>query len=93
MAPGGRKIHRSLTGIQGSLMSMIPKKTYIQILKSLPILCVDIIARNAKGEYLLVKRANEPKKYRWWIVGGRVFKGESLEQAVTQSQRRNRQAY
>ena len=82
MAPGRRKIYRSFAGIQGSLMSRIPKKRYIQTLKSLPILCVDIIARNTKGEYLLVKRANEPKKGRWWIVGGRAFKGESLEQAV-----------
>jgi len=63
-------------------MSIIPKGRYIQILKNLPILCVDVIVLNEKGEYLLVKRANEPKKGRWWVVGGRVLKGESLEQAV-----------
>lgn len=63
-------------------MSFVPKEQYIQILKNLPILCVDIIVQNKKGEYLLVKRANKPKKGRWWVIGGRVFKTESLEQAA-----------
>ena len=63
-------------------MSVISKKQYLQVLENLPILCVDIIVQNAKGEYLLVKRNNEPKKSRWWVVGGRLLKGESLEQAV-----------
>jgi len=42
----------------------------------MPILCVDVILRNRKGEYLLLKRLNEPKKGRWWPVGGRVSGGE-----------------
>lgn len=63
-------------------MSFIPKKQYIQILENLPIFCVDIIIQNTKGEYLLVKRANEPKKGRWWVIGGRIHKGESLERAA-----------
>lgn len=63
-------------------MSLIPKNQYIQILKNLPILCVDVIVRNTKGEYLLVKRVNEPKKGKWWVIGGRVLKGESLAQAA-----------
>ncbi|MBU1086390.1 MAG: NUDIX domain-containing protein [Candidatus Omnitrophica bacterium] len=63
-------------------MKMIPIGKYKDILDILPILCVDIIARNPKGEYLLIKRANEPKKGRWWVIGGRVLKGETLAQAV-----------
>ena len=68
-------------------MSMIPKKRYIQILKDLPIFCVDIIVQNTKGEYLLIKRANQPKKGRWWVIGGRMLKGESLEQAAARKVR------
>jgi len=63
-------------------MSLIPKKQYIKILKNLPVLCVDIAVQNNKGEYLLIKRANQPKKGHWWVIGGRLLKGESLEQAV-----------
>lgn len=68
-------------------MSVIPKKRYIRILKDLPVLCVDVLARNSKGEYLLVKRTNEPKKGRWWIIGGRVHKGEPMERAAARKVR------
>ena len=63
-------------------MSFIPANDYAQITKVLPILCVDVIVENSMGEYLLVKRANEPLKDQWWVVGGRVLKGETLEQAA-----------
>jgi len=61
---------------------MIPAKQYKRILEVMPILCVDVVMRNARGEYLLVKRANEPLKGRWWVIGGRVHKNETLEQTV-----------
>jgi len=61
---------------------MIKEKLYKQILEVMPLLCVDIIIRNARGEYLLVKRDNEPLKGWWWVVGGRVQKYETLTQAV-----------
>jgi len=63
-------------------MKIIPKKQYIEIMRSLPIFCVDVVLRNSKGEYFLVKRKNEPKKGRWWVIGGRLLKGESLIDAV-----------
>ena len=61
---------------------MIPVDTYERIIEVLPILCVDILVKNSQGEYLIVKRANEPKKGRWWVIGGRVLKGETLEEAA-----------
>lgn len=61
---------------------MIPAEQYKRILELMPILCVDVVIRNARGEYLLVKRANAPLKGRWWVIGGRVHKNETLEQAV-----------
>jgi len=61
---------------------MIPLKQYKRILELMPILCVDVAIRNARGEYLLVKRANNPLKGRWWVIGGRVHKNEKLERAV-----------
>ncbi|TKS58499.1 MAG: NUDIX domain-containing protein [Nitrospira sp.] len=61
---------------------MIPLEQYKQILAVLPILCVDVIITNSRGEYLLVKRKGEPLKGQWWVIGGRVLKGETLEQAV-----------
>ncbi len=61
---------------------MIPLEQYKQILDVLPILCVDVIITNPCGEYLLVKRKAEPLKDQWWVIGGRVLKGETMEEAV-----------
>ena len=61
---------------------MIPTDRYNQIIDVLPILCVDVVIRNRQGEVLLIKRANEPRKGEWWVIGGRLLKGETLEQAV-----------
>jgi len=61
---------------------IIPAEHYKQIIEVLPILCVDVIVRNNRDEYLLIKRANEPRKGEWWVIGGRLLKGETLEQAV-----------
>lgn len=61
---------------------MIPPEQYARMIESLPILCVDIVIRNSGDEILLIKRENEPLKGEWWVVGGRVHKGETLEQAA-----------
>ncbi len=63
-------------------MSLIPLDRYKDILKTLPIFCADIILQNSNGEYLLIKRNNEPKKDQWWVIGGRVLRGESMEEAA-----------
>ena len=54
---------------------MIPAKIYKKIVELVPIVCVDIIL-TFKGKYVLVKRATEPLKGEWWVVGGRAYKGE-----------------
>ncbi|MCK4791163.1 MAG: NUDIX domain-containing protein [Desulfobacteraceae bacterium] len=61
---------------------IIPIEQYERIIDVLPILCVDIVVKNSTGEYLLIKRANEPLKGNWWVIGGRVLKGETLKQAA-----------
>jgi len=63
-------------------MNFIPLPDYKYIIKSVPILCVDVIVQNLIGEFLLLKRANEPLKNKWWVIGGRVHKGELMIQAA-----------
>lgn len=63
-------------------MSFIQAEMYNQIIEVLPILCVDVIIKNSQGKYLLIKRVNEPQKGHWWVIGGRVFKGETCEEAA-----------
>ena len=66
---------------------IIPAQQYQQIIEVLPILCVDVVIQNSQGEYFLVKRDNEPRKGEWWVIGGRLHKGETLEQAVVRKVR------
>jgi len=82
MAVPGREVHPSPAGVPGGGMTVLPEALYRGMAEALPILCVDVILRNRKGDYLLLKRVNEPKKGRWWPVGGRVRKGESLPTAA-----------
>ena len=63
-------------------MKRIPKEKYLRLVADLPILCVDVIIKNTKGEHLLLKRSNPPRENQWWVIGGRVLKGESLEKAA-----------
>tara|TARA_B100000315_G_C14020063_1_gene338402 strand:+ start:55 stop:486 length:432 start_codon:yes stop_codon:yes gene_type:complete len=62
-------------------MKIIEEPLYKKIIKSVPILCVDlIISYNEK--YLLIKRKQNPLKNKWWVPGGRVLIGERVEDAV-----------
>jgi len=68
--------------MHSTTVGVLPVETYRLILDSVPILCVDLIIKNPDELILLLRRANEPLKGRWWVPGGRVHKGELLEQAV-----------
>ena len=60
---------------------MIPVDEYNKIKKTMPLPCVDLLVLH-KGKLLLLLRNNEPGKDLWFTPGGRILKGESLEQAV-----------
>jgi len=62
-------------------MKQIPNALYRQIVEVMPILCVDLVIVY-EGKYLLVKRKNEPAKGLWWVPGGCVRKGETIEKAA-----------
>jgi len=47
----------------------------------MPIPTVDVVVVWG-GKFLLGKRVNKPDRGKWWIFGGRVFKGETLEEAM-----------
>ena len=59
----------------------LPLDEYTAVVDRVPILCVDAIIVH-KGQFLLVKRRNEPLKGEWWVPGGRVYKGETMEMSL-----------
>jgi colanic acid biosynthesis protein WcaH len=60
----------------------LPFDEYRKVLSVVPIVCVDCLVVNDAGEYLLVKRRNEPLKGEFWVPGGRLYKNERLAGAV-----------
>ena len=63
------------------MAKILSDKEYKKILDSMPICCVDLVI-NHKGKVLINLRNNEPDKGTWSIPGGRVYKGEKLEDAA-----------
>lgn len=60
---------------------VIEDELYQQIVKSIPILCVDILVSIDK-KFLLIKRNQNPLKGEWWVPGGRVLIGENCIDAA-----------
>ena len=59
----------------------INQKLYKKILEVLPVACADSVVVHGK-KFLLGKRKNKPAKGGWFLIGGRIIKGEKLEDAA-----------
>jgi colanic acid biosynthesis protein WcaH len=64
----------------------IPQEEYTRIQAVLPILCVDCIIVYEQ-KCLLLRRTKEPAKGQYWFPGGRVFKGETIQDAALRKAR------
>ena len=60
----------------------IEEPLYNKIKSIIPIACIDLLVVH-DGRLLLMLRNNEPGKGVWFTPGGRILRGESLEEAVT----------
>jgi colanic acid biosynthesis protein WcaH len=52
------------------------------VVRSAPLVSLDLIARNPKGQVLLGKRRNAPARDYWFAPGGRILKNERLDRAL-----------
>jgi len=46
-----------------------------------PLVSIDLVVQNARGEILLGRRLNRPARDSWFVPGGRVLKNERLDAA------------
>jgi ADP-ribose pyrophosphatase YjhB (NUDIX family) len=60
---------------------LIPEDLYAEVLHWMPICCVDTLITRG-NRFLLTLRRHQPQAGHWWIQGGRLRKGESLEDAA-----------
>jgi hypothetical protein len=65
----------------------IPESEYQNIMKMIPIFCVDFLI-TYKEQYLLIKRTQEPVKNVYWVIGGRMRFKETLKDLASRVQNR-----
>ena len=75
-----------ITGIQQKPGTFLSDTTYAEALDALVVCCADA-ALLYEGQWLIAKRAWEPHP-DWWVIGGRMRKGERIEQALRRNLRR-----
>lgn len=59
----------------------IKEEIYSEIVKTIPIVCVDAIIKK-DNQFLVIQRKENPLKGEWWVPGGRVHLGEELVVAL-----------
>ncbi|MGR7963347.1 GDP-mannose mannosyl hydrolase, partial [Escherichia coli] len=57
------------------------QEDFATVVRSTPLVSLDFIVENSRGEFLLGKRTNRPAQGYWFVPGGRVRKDETLEAA------------
>ena len=60
----------------------LEKEDYQKMLRSMPVVSIDLIINDEDGRILLGKRNNRPAANHWFVPGGRLFKGEDIPAAV-----------
>ena len=59
----------------------IPDDTWRTVVRHVPIVSVDLIVRHGGG-VVLGRRTHPPARGEWFVPGGRLRKGESIDEAV-----------
>jgi len=62
-------------------MAFLSESTFQTVIGATPLVSIDLIVKNAKGEVLLGYRTNRPAQGYWFVPGGRVQKNERLDNA------------
>lgn len=60
---------------------MLPKDQFLEVIERTPLVSIDLVVERDDGKLLMGKRVNEPARGTWFVPGGVIRKGETLEQA------------
>jgi colanic acid biosynthesis protein WcaH len=62
-------------------VALLSKDVFATVVANAPLVAIDLIVQNPQGAVLLGLRNNPPAKGYWFVPGGRIRKGESLDTA------------
>ncbi len=54
---------------------------FAEVVRLSPLVSIDLIVHNSRGEILVGLRENEPAKGFWFVPGGRILKNERIHEA------------
>lgn len=60
---------------------MLTEEEFLAVVARSPLVSIDLVVRDLQGHLLLGLRTNEPAKGSWFVPGGRIRKGETLDDA------------
>jgi colanic acid biosynthesis protein WcaH len=63
------------------MSGFLDARTFRTVVAAAPLLSIDLLVLNARGELLLGRRRNAPARGFWFVPGGRVRKNERLDAA------------
>jgi colanic acid biosynthesis protein WcaH len=61
--------------------SFLSREDFTGVIRNSPLIAIDLIVWNKRGEVLMGFRSNSPAKGTWFVPGGRIRKNERLEKA------------
>ena len=61
---------------------LLPRETLIGVVRHTPLVSIDLILRDGRGEVLLGWRRNRPAQASWFVPGGRILKDERVAEAL-----------
>ena len=59
----------------------LPDNDFLQLIRTAPLVAVDVVLKDAAGQALLVERNDEPARGFYFVPGGRIFKNERIAEA------------
>lgn len=62
-------------------MAFLNKQEFTEVIDRTPLVSIDLVVENEKGEILFGLRTNRPAKDYWFVPGGRILKNEKLDEA------------
>lgn len=59
----------------------LDKETFRTVVRSAPLVSIDLVVINSQGQVLLGQRTNRPAQGFWFVPGGRILKNEVMAAA------------
>jgi colanic acid biosynthesis protein WcaH len=58
-------------------------RNFLEVVRSTPLVSIDLIVRDSDGHILVGMRNNEPARGTWFVPGGRIYKDETVSRALS----------